>query len=221
MRRWLNSHVGQNWNQVYSELIVKLKTFSDGNEKELCQYVTGLVEVTKDPRFGGEIGYYRFYDFYVDDNGLLQRKKHQAKVKQPKCNVRELTNWLGGRVVGKVGDKMYWFLPVIKNKKHGRYNFTDKWKCQWGYSNDYYYRSSYGLRYLYLIKETVLDVDGNVLEIKDVWREAGSLITRQHRKFTSDELAYWNRIPKSYQDSILKHSPEGKKILTETNPLYW
>lgn len=90
MRRWLNSHVGQNWNQVYSELIAKLKTFSGGDERELRRYVTTLVEVTPDPRFGGEIGYYRFYNFYIDDNGVLQRKQHKTRKKQPSssfCNI--------------------------------------------------------------------------------------------------------------------------------------
>jgi len=224
MRRWLDSHVGENWNQVYSELIAKLKTFSGGKEKTLRQYVIGLVEVTPDPRFGDEIGY-NFHDFYVDDNGILQRRrrKTRTKTKQPKCNVRELTNWIGGRVIGKVGGKLYWFLPVTKNKKHGCFLPTDKWKCQWGYSASYiYYRSSYGLRYLYLIKESVLDEKGTVIEVKDVWKEARSLDARQHRKFTVDELAYWNKIPKFYQDNILKHSPENKKTTAPgANPSYW
>ena len=109
---------------------------------------------------------------------------------------------------------VYWFLPVSKNKKYGRYINTDKWKCQWGYDN-YSYYSRYKPRYLSLIKETVLDRNGEVIEIKDVWSEPFLFNARQHRKLTTDELNYWNKIPKFYQDAILAYSPEKRKAVSK------
>jgi hypothetical protein len=211
MRRWLASRAGQPWNQVYSELIAKIKTFSSTqDEKSIRRSIVNLVEITPDPRFGDQEYYYRCcYPFYVDDEGILQIKKTKPKqAKTPKCNLPELANWLNGRVVGRVGNKLYWFLPVTKNKKHGQYSFSDKWVCQWGYgSSSYYSCAYYGLRYLYLVKEYIFDNEGKIFRTKEKWKEAYGMITRQHRKFTPEEEAYWNKIPKFYQDKILKFSP--------------
>ena len=56
-----------------------------------------------------------------------------------------------------------------------------------------------------------MDKEGNLLGVKDVWKYPfGLVITRQDRKLSLSELAYWDKIPKLYKDEILKWSPTNK-----------
>ncbi len=209
IRRWLNSHVGEPWNQVHSQLVAKLKVVSTTDDREIKNIIRNSVDIYPDPSCH-KYSYFS-WDFYVDDNGVLQRRKTRPKKeKLPKFNTKELTNWLGGKIIGLVDGKPYWFVPVIKSKKH-RGSDHEKWKYQWrtGYHYNYGYSS---LEYLYLTKEDILDKEGNVIGIKDIWKRpfGYNMVARKDRKLSSGELAYWNKIPKHLKDKVLKWSPTNK-----------
>jgi len=216
IRRWLNSHVGEPWNQVHSQLVAKLKVVTTTDDRGIQALIRGSVDITPDPT-SGKYSYFR-WDFYVDDNGLLQRRQTRpTKVKVPKFNVKQLTNWLGGKIIGLVDGKPYWFVPVNKSKKYRGSNH-DKWKCQWNGRHSYLYGYS-GIEYLYLTKENIVDKEGNVIGVKEVWKVPfgiGSIIARQERKLNPGELAYWNKIPKHLKDEVLKWSPTNKEPIKYT-----
>jgi len=203
IRRWLNSHVGEPWNQVNSLLVAKLKEVACNDDRENKYLIRSVVDFNPDP--SREYSCFR-WEFYVDDNGILRRRTRLPKKKIQKINLRELTNWLGGRVIGKVGDKFFWFTQVTKPKKYRSGTYPDKWMCRWSWRY-------YGLEYLYLDKEKIMDKEGNFVEMRETWKHSSGAFLRQARKLTSKELAYWNKVPKYYQDKVLEWSPtyNGKR----------
>lgn len=75
MRRFLESHVGEVWNDVHKK-IHHLKDKFSGGEYTVDQVIGWYVSF-------GEIKNHRFYDFYIDDNGILcknERRKYVGEV---------------------------------------------------------------------------------------------------------------------------------------------
>lgn len=217
MNRWLNSHIGQPWNLVYSELLNKLKSNSYKNDKELRKVILDRVEVYPNPKFSYRYNNdgmsYSEWNFYVDDNGLLQKRKHVARTRYPnvKCDQTKIAEWLDGRIVGKRGDKFYWFVHCFKGKKLGRYGAASTWKCEWNYNN-----CRYGLHYKFLANKPIYK-DGEIVGHEQVWevpfhfKSSYEVNVRQDREFSDKDLEMWNTIPNTYQDSILRWSPLNPK----------
>lgn len=222
MYRWLESKIGLPWDEVRSQVTKDFDTRTTAGRHIVYDHLLRQVEVTPNHDYGA---YYRgpedyttsfhYHDYYVDDNGLLQKKTYiKRKQKTVHFNTHQIANWLTGRVVGKIGKKLFWFVPADKTKKRGGTNL--QWMTQWGGISNYYSRT-YGLRFLYLYQEpvhrtdkngqTVL-VDGKVVveSYKSVWK-AGRPNFRQDRKLNDKELAFWNTIPEQYQIRVLEHSP--------------
>lgn len=216
MRRWLASRLGQPWNQVYSDLIAKLKTFtSTKDELSIRHYVTNLVEISPDPRFGDSKTSWFKYDFYVDDNGLLQQKKYvrNKRTKLPRCNMNKVAAWLDGRAVGKVGEHFYWFTHTTGTKKHGRRADVSKvvtfWTKLW-YEYQLVYRSQYS--------EPIYNTKHEVVGSKLVWRDMGCP-SKQDKKLTTEELEFWNKLPDHIKKMIMEFTPvyDGER----TSHPYW
>jgi hypothetical protein len=226
MRRWLESHIGEPWNQVYSELIAKLKRYTSTNDElSIRHYVTNFVEITPDPRFGNEKYSWFKWAFYVDDFGNLQKKptiRNRAYYTyNSKFDTSKLVNWLNGRIVGYQGNQLYWFVPVCKNKKHGRVNSSIKWKCEW--SNGYTGKGinyHFGLNYLYLYYKAVHDpITKEIINNQSVWERAAyfssRLNARQDEPLTKADIDFWNKLPEFYKKEVLEWSPtnpEPKKL---------
>lgn len=228
MHRWLHSQVGRNWNDVKSEVFEKFDTRTTAGRHITYDHLLSSVEEVPDLR-------YRHYyylsdltdhqshyknDFYVDDAGILRVKEYVPyRTKVSKFDTASIANWLNGRVVGKIGKKLFWFIPADKNKKGG---YSHEWKTQWGRGASYY--SEYALRYLYLYYDNIyskeVDEAGNrkIIDRKPVWRESIPSF-RQDRKLNEKELVFWNSIPEYYQNKVLEYSP------TNPNPppprRYW
>lgn len=233
MYRWLAKQCGRPWNDVRSEIATTFDDRTTAGRHILHDHLLKSVEVTPDLRYGryyrGPEDYttsYRRYEFYVDGDGILREKtivrSPYKKDKVPPFNTQQIANWLSGRIVGYVGKRLFWFVPVDKTKKWGGRN--RQWKTQWGYKA-YPYGSYYGGPvFLYLHDEPIYKYDGDgkyvlddkgnkiVTDYKTTWRN-GTPQFRQDRRLNEKDLAFWNTIPEFYQGKVLERSPtfEGEK----------
>lgn len=226
MYRWLHAQVGRLWNDVRSEVAEKFDTRTTAGRHITYDHLLSSVEEVPNLNYrrysyrpeDWTTSYYR-NDFYVDDDGYLRSKTHiSRKIKKETFDGNSIANWLSGRVVGFVGNKLFWFTPTGKGKK--RRGRTHKWITRWGHPAGYswyYYNRSF-LNYYYLGQEVIYKVDdkGHIMfdendrriidRIEDKWINATPTF-RQDRKLTDKEIAFWNTIPASYQKIVLKFSP--------------
>lgn len=216
MFRWLGKQTGRPWDEVLSEIKQKFDTRTTAGRHIVNDHLLRSVQTAPEYRswyYGpeDETTSHSQHAFYVDAEGILQKKRyiprHGSAV--PKWDTQDIADWLKGRIVGKVGNKLFWFVPATKNKKYRGYNH--EWKTEWKYwQYDYYGR--HGLKFLYLSYDPVYtkDKDGNrvITEYKSVWKESYGVPTlRQGYALNKEELKYWNIIPVFYQEKVLEHSP--------------
>ena len=222
MYRWLHSNCGRPWNEVKSEVFQKFDTRTTAGRHITYDHLLKSVEEVPDFRYGRyrygpddwTTSYYK-NDFYVDEEGVLRaktlvRRKHE---KLPYFDTRQIANWLNGRIVGKVGKKLFWFVPADKNEKRGGYR--REWMTEWNYRS--YYSNGPVFRYhnyrpIYKYDtegRILLDENGNkvVREYEETWPYASPPGFRQDRKLNEKELAFWNTIPEFYQTKVLERSP--------------
>jgi len=234
MYRWLHSQVGRLWDDVKSDVCEKFDSRTTAGRHILYDHLLSSVEEVPDLRFG------RFYkseedyittnyknDFYVDEDGILRAKiMKPRRSKTPKFNTQAVANWLGGRIVGRVGDKLFWFVPVNKSKKYGGTN--RKWKIEWGNVRNGFYSWYNGFTFSYLYekpiyqknKEGVLEISGHEL----VWQTGGMPSLRQDRKLNDKEMVFWNSMPAWVQTKVLERSPtypENLKPKYNSYPYYY
>jgi len=241
MYRWLAAQCGRPWNEVRSEVAKTFDTRTTAGRHIVFDHLLQSVEETPDLRYGRYYSNpddwtqsYRRHDFYVDAEGILRektvikRKGYNEKV--PPYNTQQIANWLSGRVVGKVGNKYFWFIPADKNKKKGGVDRT--WRTDWG-SRKYYY--NYGLRFLYLGEQSIYKTDsltglrvkgedGNYIVIgtEKVWVAGHPASFRQGNKLSTKELNYFNALPAYYQNKILELSPtHPNPPKPDYNRYYW
>ena len=138
MYRWLRSRVGRPWDDVRSEVFETFDTRTTAGRHIVFDHLLSSVQVNKEE--------YRYYwrgnydettsysdnDYYVDDDGILQKKRYLGRrhysEKVPAWDTKQLANWLNGRIVGKVGNKLFWFTPVGKAKKHRGMGHAHIWR---------------------------------------------------------------------------------------------
>jgi hypothetical protein len=214
VHRWLSKQSGKVWNDVYSEIIKKFDNVVIGG-RSIKDYIKYIVDVTFDPhdiKYGtGQIyTSFRRNEFFVDDNGILRNKtyiKRSHKYKIPTFDTQQIAKWLNGKVVGKVGNKLFWFKPADTCKKYPGGD-TRQWITDW---TDKYY--SYGLRWLYSDKTPVYSKEKNESGSNDIigydktWKVSFAHSFKQDRKLNKEELKYWNLIPEYYKTKVLERSP--------------
>ena len=121
---------------------------------------------------------------------------------------------LTGRIVGKVGRKLYWFHINASS------SWAEEWKTAWN-SNWFTpkYSSYYNLNYVQKCY-TPIYKDGVIIDQKEEWRAATYKITaRQYKELSKTDLEFWNQIPNYHQDKVLEWSPTS-----DANPVkskYW
>ena len=217
LRRWLNSHVGEPWNQVYSEITTKLDACHPNADKvAIRKYILRCVDLTVNPNHNSwyrlaadPTTSYNQWDFYVDDNGILQKRKYISTKRErtPKYNTSDIAKWLNGRLIGWQGNQLFWFVPVIKGRR-GRSGYSEEWKCEWESHTHYHYGNN-GLHYFYRDYKNIYDENQKFVERILIWKRTISnyINARQDKPFTKEEAAFWKRLPKYYQDKILEYSP--------------
>lgn len=201
--KWLGSHIGQPWNDVYSKIRQKFDIRTTAGRHIVFDHLIGAVEITPDLRFryhrtiteDPDASYYK-WDLYVDDNGILRKKKYVTrKMKYGKCNTAKVSKWLNGRIVGQRGSKLYWCEPLHQD-------FTAFW-----------HGNMYGatLTYMYLHKTPVYK-DEKLVGYTQRWQEQyyykfRKITCKQGCEFTDKDYSYWSKIPPYYQATMLAWSP--------------
>ncbi len=225
--RWLNRQVGRPWDEVRSDVSKTFDIRTTAGRHIVFDHMLTSVQVGPEfPRYYSRppedpTTSYSDHDYYVDDDGILCKKRYLGRRRYrdpvPAWDTKQLANWLNGRIVGKVGNKFFWFTPVGKAKKHRGMGHAHIWKTAWGY-RDYYYRD-YGPTFQYLTYEPIYKLDGNGRQVigedgKPIeldrlpkWVNASTPPLRQDRKLNDKEMAYWNTIPDWYKTKVLEKSP--------------
>jgi hypothetical protein len=245
MYRWLQSQVGRPWDDVRSEVFQKFDIRTTAGRHIVFDHLLNSVTVGEEPPYryssnpDDPTTSYSDHDYYVDEDGALQKKRYLGRrrysEKVPVWDTKQLANWLNGRIIGQVGNKLFWFVPTGKGERHGRQAHGDyAWKTLWGYPRDpyYYYSYSQGLRWEYLTQETVYKTDsmGNVIYdeyhratpigTKKVWKAGSRPFLRQGRKLNTKELEYWHNLPNYYKIKVLEESPTYPEEL-KRKPRYY
>lgn len=233
MYRWLNAQVGRLWDDVYSDVKKSFDTRTTAGRHIVYDHLLSSVEVTENPRYSWRYRpedpttSYSQNDFYVDAEGILQKKRYLGRrsyyMKAQPFDTNRIANWLNGRIVGKVGNKLFWFVPSTKSKKGG-HNYI--WATQW-HRGSYY--ADAGPQFLYLGYEsiykkdvwgrTVIGEDGKAIVLERIQKWIPSSISnfRQDRKLDAKEIQFWETLPEYYQIKILQKSPGWPKP-AKTNP---
>ena len=240
--RWLHRQIGRPWDEVRADVAVQFDTRTTAGRHIVHDHMLKSVQVGPEPQYryssnpDDPTTSYSDNDYYVDDDGILQkkrylgRKRYRAYEKTPDFNTSQLANWLSGRCVGRVGDRFFWFVPVTKGKKHPHGGHARDWRTQWGRpKGNYYYYGSTGLRWEYMSEETIykrdsvgqrvyqdeLDENGRrrliVMGHEKVWKNGSKPDLRQDRKLNKKEMDFWNSVPAYYQTKVLEESPNYSK----------
>lgn len=224
MYRWLGRQVGKPWDEVRSNVTKTFDTRTTAGRHIVYDHLLQSVEVTPNVRLSyrripddDNASYYK-HDFYVNDQGILCHRKYiprKWKGKIPVWDTNQLANWLNGRVVGKVGNKYFWYLPADSSPKH--YAPARNWITMWGRYGGHY--ADYGLTFMYLADAPIYKFDNNgrkeknkegapiILGYESQWFVSSPSAFRQAHKLNSKELEYWESIPEYYQNKILGLAP--------------
>ena len=228
MYRWLQSKVGRPWDEVRSEVTKEFDTRTVAGRHIVYDHLLSSVQLNKEEyRYYWRGSYdettsYSDHDYYVDEEGLLQKKRYLGRrtvrgyEKIPPFDTKQIANWLSGRVVGQVGNKFFWFVPTGKAQKHKGMGQAKTWRIAWGSRRGYYYDN--GLRFEYLAEEItykkdslgkVMCQDGKPIEMgrKTVWWPGHTPSLRQDRKLNEKEMEFWSKLPAYYRTKVLELSP--------------
>lgn len=225
MYRWLGQQVGKPWDEVRSEVTKTFDTRTTAGRHIVNDHLLQSVEVTPNPRMafyrrtGDDNTSYYKHDFYVNGEGTLCQRKYIPRRSRrqniPAWNTNQLANWLSGRVVGKVGNKYFWYIPADRSQKH--HHPARSWVTGWGnYTGAY---GDYGLTFMYLANAPIYKLDNMgrkekniegapiILGYESQWFIDSPNAFRQSRKLNSKELEYWSSVPEYYQNKILERAP--------------
>ncbi len=216
--RWIRSQIGRKWDEVKSEVFATFDTRNLAGKHIVFDHLLSSVQETENPRYsyrevpGEPESSYYYNDFYVDEEGILRQKKYvsrKSRWHKPGVHTKVVTDWLNGRIVGKVGNKMYWFIPVSRG------GHADEWKCEWkAYMSQDDVAHGGTLEYYKLYYEPVYDNDKNIIDHKPEWKtpffyKVKRISSRQDQEFTKEDLEIWEEIPAWCQEIILQWSPNS------------
>lgn len=232
MYRWLQAQVGRPWDEVRSEVAEKFDTRTTAGRHIVHDHLLSSVQTTIEARYGrysvpgDETESHSDHEYYVDSEGILRKKKYLGRRRYhdevPQFDTRRIANWLGGRIVGRVGDKFFWFIPTSKGEKHGRRAHGDYvWRTVWGSEEPFrwYWTNRNGLNWQFLHEKTtykynsvgqlIKDDYGNPIVVgrEKVWEYGSKPFFRQGRALNAKEMEFWNTVPAYYQTKVLEQSP--------------
>lgn len=214
--QFLDANCGRPWNKVKSELFKKFDTRTTPGRHVMFDHI--LNDVDENATWS-ETRYSRYYRWFVDKSGLLQRKKTTtSRFKKREIPERspiskeKVALWLGNRKVGRCGERLVWFHPT-RDANHV--------KVLWGkreyrsYQGQAVVCSEYGLKYV------VLHQDGSVMlrsllmpGMPRFWfqqthsEQEDTTPYRQGKLLTKDEEEYLLRLPTWTRKEILEHAPQ-------------
>ena len=203
--RWLDSHVGESWNDVRALLTSQFDTRTTAGRHVFYDHIIGNVMMP------GDIHDYN--DYYVDDNGFLQKREswrrrfYQASKRKLVSVQRkhEILEWMGVRRIGMVGGtKMYWYEPT-KTK--------EKVVVTWGVRSPrlidrgYWWTDTENLYYYTERRQYKSDgLGGYMKEFTVELSRFGVPSYRQGKEFTSEDILFFEALPEWLRANLLKTS---------------
>lgn len=212
--RWLDSHVGELWNDVRSKITAKFDGRTTAGRHILHDHILREVRLLGDLK--------DYYWYHVDENGLLQKSRKRGKYwlvgavaepREPISNRKKtlILRWLGQRRIGVRGDKVYWFEPTFS-----RSNIVVTWgeeRNQW-YRSQAYWIDKDNLYFWTKEKRPLYEVTSDPMVpmkakgyeeyLSRYWGYSGY---RQGKELSKKDMKFWLSIPAWLRTNILKHSP--------------
>ena len=111
-KRWLDSKVGQKWDDVYSELTEKFRGGGIALSHVVDEHIMNWVNHT------GDVQYRRYDEYIVDDEGILRRNpeykltKYRYRWSVERKHREEAVKWAGARKVIVHRGRNYWAVRV-------------------------------------------------------------------------------------------------------------
>jgi hypothetical protein len=198
IRRWLTSNLNRPWDQVYSELKIKLTEMIGEDQASRC--INSAVEIVPNPRYADE-DKTRFRNYFYVENGILKKAPYKRQrlnyCKKLPFKVDRLLSWLNGRVAGEYDGKMFWHKEITGSKKRGRTGDHHQLKCE--------FESFGSLHYVYWKTFVVRDNFGEIVKKESKWVRHFPY-TRKDTEFSKEDYDFWNALPEYYKNQVLMFS---------------
>lgn len=224
MYRWLRAHVGQRWDAVRAKAVASYDSRTTAGRHILYDHLFSSVQETPEPDVR-----WRFYDFYVDDDGVLRlgeknrwNRKTWRRSPEDANYVRvghnELYRWVGTRKVIDYGDVQFWTREPtrwgMKTCRHdGRLG-----RCPYGAKRvttkrQLFYKTLEEVP-AWQRRNTVVE-SGRIYERNTEWHcfQPIDNSLAQGNRFTKEEADFWKKLHPSQKDLIIqrKDDKKGKK----------
>lgn len=129
VKRWMKAQVGKPWDKVYSVLRKRFDIRTTPGRHILFDHLLRMVWTSQDHT----TGHSEYRGYYVDAEGILRENPERRRyyynsdwqlIREERNKIGE---WLAGRLVGKVGNVLYWFEPTrpIPSTVTLRWNYSD------------------------------------------------------------------------------------------------
>ncbi len=214
--RWMRSQVGRPWAKVLSTLTSRFDTRTVAGRHIIYDHLLQDVCMNLSDRKLFES--WRYFDFYVDEKGILQlspenrwspgRGRSYRLQNKDVPSRKEIFDWANGRKVMDFGVSLFWYKPKEK-----------AWtQCSDGYYDKCYNKHRPAVKLspirpesveIWKRRDTVREVqnkDGTVsyyleIKIKECLQGVGNYF--QEKRFSEEDIEMWNRMTEGQRDNLL------------------
>lgn len=131
IERWMDDRVGKPWNKTYSLLKERFDPRTTAGRHIVYDHILKNVWLSSDHSY--EL--VKYYRYYVDADGILRkntslREEYKKIAKHSSEEKIKIEEWLAYRMIGKIGNVLYWYNPTVKSHMRkfdwwtGKYNRT-------------------------------------------------------------------------------------------------
>lgn len=178
VRKWMDDRVGKSWNKTYSLMKQKFDSRTTAGRHIIYDHMLRDVWMSSDY----SDNYAKYHRYYVDDQGILRKmpswRKDNAKVAE-KLRVEkiEVEQWLDKRLIGKIGNVLYWYNPTVRG-------YDIKFDWYGGKYNYPGYGSFASSSYIYPVENRYLRGD----------------------RLTGRDIEFFTKLDPNHKEILLKHS---------------
>lgn len=140
LERWLDTRVGKSWNKTYSLIKERFDSRTTPGRHIINDHILRDVWRSLDKT----TPLAKYHKYFVDAGGILRktpsyRKEYEEIHQKMQEEKSRIQNWLNGRMIGKVGNVLYWYIPTVNSTLLefdwylGRYNICYHRKTNGGF----------------------------------------------------------------------------------------
>ena len=223
--RWLTSKVGQKWSDVYSDIVNKFDTRTTAGRHIVHDHLLSSITDTRSgrDRYGYiaaniETYFARSVHYFIDTDGILRKNNARSRTKyswasrtkEYEDQLRQIGDWLSGRMIGEKGGRYYWLAS----------NY-DIWKAAWSDIEEYTQYGNrlgrYKLKYFIWENSEHYEREGypglwgilNVKRYGDHWKWIENPSSFKRRgELLADELKTFKNFPENVKKEILEFTKD-------------